>query len=76
MLQCLALIGAGFIQVGVGTELMCSTVIIGALPEKTAATALNNELAMTKDEASWFGQFIFKRLTLLIFCNRHQLYPR
>lgn len=51
--------GAGFIQVGVGTELMCSTVIIGALPEKTAATTLNDELTMTSDEASWFGQYIF-----------------
>jgi hypothetical protein len=51
--------GAGFIQVGVGTQLMCSTIIIGALPEKTAVTILNDELTMTNNEASWFGQYIF-----------------
>ncbi|XP_025416354.1 facilitated trehalose transporter Tret1-like [Sipha flava] len=57
--QCLALMGAGFIQVGVGTQLMCSTIIIGALPEKTAVTILNDELTMTNNEASWFGSLMY-----------------
>lgn len=53
VLQCLALVGAGFLQVGVGTELICSTVIIGALLENSNE---NEWLTMTIEQQSWFGE--------------------
>lgn len=54
MLQCLALVGAGFLQIGVGTELICSTVIIGALSENANT---NERLTMTNEQKSWFGEY-------------------
>lgn len=54
MLQCIASFGAGFIQIGMGAELICSTVIIGGLAEDEK----NNDkksLTMTIDEQSWLS---------------------
>jgi len=53
--QCLALIGAGFLQVGVGTELICTTFIIGELSGGDSKE--NERLTMTDEEASWFGRY-------------------
>jgi len=49
----LALVGAGFLQVGVGTELICSTVIIGALSDYSNK---NEWLTMSDEQMSWFGE--------------------
>lgn len=61
LLQCLALVGAGFLQVGVGTELICSTVIIGALSDHSNE---NEWLTMTNEQMSWFGEYeyVFKHM--------------
>ncbi|XP_060837389.1 facilitated trehalose transporter Tret1-like isoform X2 [Rhopalosiphum padi] len=54
--QCLALVGAGFLQVGVGTQLICSTVIIGALSDNSNE---NEWLTMTIEQMSWFGSLLY-----------------
>lgn len=54
--QCIALVGAGFLQVGVGTELICSTVIIGALSDQSSE---NEWLTMTSEQISWFGSLLY-----------------
>ncbi|CAH1713748.1 facilitated trehalose transporter Tret1-like isoform X2 [Aphis gossypii] len=54
--QCLALVGAGFLQVGVGTQLICSTVIIGALLDRSNE---NERLTMTIEQMSWFGSLLY-----------------
>lgn len=49
----MALVGAGFLQVGVGTELICSTIIIGALSNISNENEL---LVMNNKQMSWFGE--------------------
>ncbi|XP_029346023.1 facilitated trehalose transporter Tret1 isoform X2 [Acyrthosiphon pisum] len=52
----LALAGPCFIQTGIGIEITCSTIIIGAL----ASNKSNNGLPpLTDEQASWFGSLLF-----------------
>ncbi|XP_003242627.1 facilitated trehalose transporter Tret1 isoform X6 [Acyrthosiphon pisum] len=54
--QSLALAGPCFIQTGIGIEITCSTIIIGAL----ASNKSNNGLPpLTDEQASWFGSLLF-----------------
>lgn len=47
--------GAGFIQIGVGAELICTTFIIGELSNDSKE---NEQLTMTGEEESWFGKIL------------------
>lgn len=68
--QCLAIIGASFLQVGIGAELICPTVIIGALPGHEGNDE-KEQLTMTTEQASWFGQYISTLpFNILLFTDR------
>ncbi|KAE9527569.1 hypothetical protein AGLY_012849 [Aphis glycines] len=54
--QSLALAGPCFIQIGIGIELTCSTIIIGALANDKNKNGLQ---PLTDDQASWFGSLLF-----------------
>ncbi|VVC30787.1 Sugar transporter, conserved site,Major facilitator superfamily domain,Major facilitator, sugar [Cinara cedri] len=55
--QCLAIIGASFIQVCIGIELLCTTIIIGALQSDPRDE--KEWLTMSNEEASWFGSLLY-----------------
>ncbi|XP_015374830.1 PREDICTED: facilitated trehalose transporter Tret1-like isoform X2 [Diuraphis noxia] len=52
----LALAGPCFIQIGIGIELTCSTIIIGALASDKSKNGLQ---PLTNEQASWFGSLLF-----------------
>lgn len=54
VLQSLALAGTCFVQIGLGVEMICSTVIIGALSNNKNK---NEILTLTSDQESWFGKY-------------------
>lgn len=55
-LRSLALAGPCFIQIGIGIELTCSTIIIGALANDKNKNGLQ---PLTDEQASWFGSLLF-----------------
>ncbi|XP_025416373.1 facilitated trehalose transporter Tret1-like [Sipha flava] len=54
--QCLALTGSCLLQTGIGIEIICLTIIIGALSTNKNQ---NEFLTVTSDQASWFGSLLF-----------------
>lgn len=54
LLQSVALVGTYFIQIGLGIEMISSTVIIGALAGNSRDK--NETLTLTSEEQSWFGK--------------------
>jgi len=55
--QSLALVGICFVQIGLGVEMICSTIIIGALSVENKSE--DEWLSLTSDQASWFGSLLF-----------------
>lgn len=55
MLQSLALAGPSFVQIGVGVEIICSTIIIGALSNNKNKN--EHSLTLTSEQESWFGKY-------------------
>ncbi|XP_060881201.1 facilitated trehalose transporter Tret1-like [Metopolophium dirhodum] len=56
--QCWAISGVWFLQLQLGTQVMISTVVIGAL-ENNASNDANESLSITSEEASWFASLLY-----------------
>ncbi|XP_050530608.1 facilitated trehalose transporter Tret1-like isoform X2 [Daktulosphaira vitifoliae] len=56
--QCVAILGACFLQVGIGTEMMSPTIIIGTLVNNTV-TDIHDPMYLTMEQASWFGSLLY-----------------
>jgi len=72
MLQSLALTGTCFIQIGIGVEMICSTIIIGALSTKNRTKG--EWLTLTPEQESWFGTYVYKKKKVVLFVYTSSVY--
>lgn len=72
-LQSLALAGPCFIQIGIGIELTCSTIIIGALAIDNSKNGLP---PLTNEQASWFGKMTYFYTKLFGLDNNDAIWGR
>ncbi|XP_050429976.1 facilitated trehalose transporter Tret1-like [Adelges cooleyi] len=62
--QCYAIVGACFVQIGIGCQIMLPTIIIGSLEKNEFANGTNESnrdefLIMSTKQASWFGSLLY-----------------
>lgn len=58
MLQCLALSGVCFLEIGIGAQAMIPTIVIGPLQGNGTSTDETEFLTITSEEATWFGKYL------------------